>query len=184
MPNRKSYVKKLMADDRMFKLKNLLPNERYLFKLAAVTNAGVSEESEISFDLSKVPTIKLDGPVVKSRGYNAVVLTWISASTEDNINGYKIFYWKAGDSEVQAKGLWEQQDDIVSTVHNLSPGTTYFFQIAVINKYGTGPRSEITRAETKVKKNTAPEAISSSKKLNFSNYVITILILTAILIPR
>lgn len=45
--------------------------------------------------------------------------------------------------------LWERSNDIVTTVHSLEPGTTYFFQIAIVNRYGTGPRSGITRAETK-----------------------------------
>ena len=53
MKTNKKQQGNLASDERTFKLKNLAPNEPYLFKLAAVTSAGISEESEISFDLSK-----------------------------------------------------------------------------------------------------------------------------------
>lgn len=63
----------------------------------------------------------------------------------------QLFYRKEGESEEKALALWEQRNDIVSTVHELTPGTTYSFQIAVVNQYGTGPKSEVTKATTKFK---------------------------------
>lgn len=37
-----------------------------------------------------VPKYKLDAPIVKSSGYNAVVLMWLSAPTATQISGYKV----------------------------------------------------------------------------------------------
>ena len=48
--------------------------------------------------------------------------------------------------------LWEQSNDIVTTVHSLESDTTYYFQIAIVNSYGTGPRSKMVSASTRFKK--------------------------------
>lgn len=53
IPSDESYSKTLVSGKRMFVLKGLTAGGRYLFKLAAATKVGVSQETEISFDLSK-----------------------------------------------------------------------------------------------------------------------------------
>ncbi|XP_066930934.1 contactin-4-like isoform X2 [Clytia hemisphaerica] len=190
MKTNKKQQGNLRSDERTFKLKNLAPNEPYLFKLAAVTGAGISEESEISFDLSKVPSYKLEAPIVKSIGYNAIVLTWLAVAPTVDISGYKLFYRKENEAEEKALALWEQSNDIVSTVHNLDSGTTYYFQIAVVNQYGTGPKSKVTIAATKFKEGEPPRRAteagkqSTSVKLTLSSYLVGILVLIALLVPR
>ena len=63
----------------------------------------------------------------------------------------KVFYWAKGDSQTRAFALWERDDDVVTTIKNLDQGTLYSFQIAAINKYGTGPKSAAVKAKTKTK---------------------------------
>ncbi|XP_057296977.1 contactin-3-like isoform X3 [Hydractinia symbiolongicarpus] len=171
-------------------LQDLSPSKLYRFKLSAVNNAGEGSYAEVQFDFSRVPKIKPEKPNVASVGHNAIGLSWTPVSAVD-ITGYMIFYRSKGVSE-KVRAMWEDRDDVATTIKNLEEHTTYYIQIAVQNDYGIGPRSDITKTRTKSKATEKPKTIagsnekskSRSNELKITNYVIIILILVAILVPR
>jgi len=191
LPYGRLYEKVINIDERILILKNLISNAKYYFSLSAVTVAGIGETEEITFDFAKVPSVRADKPSIASIGYNAIVLTW-TPIRHLNISGYKVFYWSKDESQIRAIALWDRDESIVSTIHGLQEDTTYNFQIAVVNKYGTGPKSEVVQAHTKSKFNEPSSATtkdgktksSSSSRVAFNNYVLLLVIITALLVPR
>ncbi|XP_065673507.1 contactin-4 isoform X1 [Hydra vulgaris] len=157
----------------------------YQFEIAAVTGAGVGESAKITFDFSKLPKIKPNAPAITMTGKSAVVLTWAPV-TEIKITGYKVFYWEEGSSEKKEAALNESTDDVVTTIHGLNSGTLYFFQVAVENMYGVGPRSDIVSTLTtgpRVKSG-KQDKISSAALVRPSVLLLILPFIVALLVPR
>eukprot|EP00794_Sanderia_malayensis_P006192 gene6192-6907_t len=126
---------------------NLTPASIYEFSVAAKTKAGTGGYTTVKFDFMWLPNIQPKGLKITAVGESTIVLRW-NTINDVSIIGYKVYYWSEHDSTVTRIPIADVQADREIPVSNLKSGTVYYFQLAVLNHYGAGPKTKRIRAKT------------------------------------
>ena len=132
-----------------YTVSDLEPHTKYAFRVAAISNYGESDVSDlVSVSTKRPPPPDIPTNLQATSTTDSVALTWADPG-DDSITGYKILY-RASATQSSLSVLVADTGSAATsyTASNLEPATTYAFRIIALSDHGESEISAFVTIST------------------------------------